>query len=219
MHSKTILVSVVLALVPSALAAPYEPAATTKDTKCASTINTSIHVSKSNTVDYEPIPSTEATPRISRSPMSVIREPVAAAPTPVIWWGSPIRSRDVEHFEVSRVAGLPPIKVTRGPLPPPTITRITEIFPPEATTVTVIPIPPPPPPPKKLYCVQRWFGTAPLCNGKCPGGWNVVRYQREAAKTCDVSTPDKIIEKCENTSKHGCSSGHNKALCEQCEWK
>ncbi|KAF3108692.1 hypothetical protein TWF102_010811 [Orbilia oligospora] len=206
MHSKVILASVVLALIPSTLAAPYQSATNTQDTKCASTINTSIHVSRSNTVDYEQIPST--------------KNPVVAAPTPaVVWWGSPIRSRDTEHLEVTRVIGLPPIEVTRGPPPPPTITRITEIFPPEATTVTVIPIPPPPPPPKKLHCVQRWFGTAPLCNGKCPGGWNVVRYQREAAKTCDSSTPDKIIDRCENTSKHGCSSGHNKALCEQCEWK
>ncbi|KAK6498870.1 hypothetical protein TWF481_011442 [Arthrobotrys musiformis] len=206
MHSKVILTSVLLALIPSTLAAPYQA----ETTKCGSTVNTSTHVS----VDYTPAPSTNAPPHVSRS---AIRQPVAAAPTPVVWWGSPIRSRDVEHLGVG---GLPPIQVTRGPPPPPpVVTRITEVFPPQPTTVTVIPIPPPPPAPKKQHCVQRWFGTAPLCNGKCPSGWNVVRYQREAAKTCDASTPNKIIDRCENTSKHGCSSGHNKALCEQCEWK
>ncbi|RVD87903.1 uncharacterized protein DFL_002106 [Arthrobotrys flagrans] len=173
MHSKLILASVVLALTPSALAAPYQLATTTNNTECASVTNTSIHVSRLNTVDYEPIPLTK-----TLSHVSAIRGPAAAAPNPVIWWRSPIRSRDNEHLEVSRVVGLPPIEATRGPPPPPTITRITEISPPEPTTVTVIPIPPPPPPPKKLHCVQKWFGTAPLCNGKCPSGWNVVRYQR-----------------------------------------
>ncbi|KAF3939016.1 hypothetical protein ABW19_dt0206165 [Dactylella cylindrospora] len=107
---------------------------------------------------------------------------------------------------------------------PPTIfitsvTRITETATPApapTVTATVTPLPPPPAP-KVLHCAQQWFGTAPFCNGKCPGGWNVVRYQRSAAKTCDASSPAKVITRCDNTSKHGCSPGFKKVLCEWCE--
>ncbi|KAK6352389.1 hypothetical protein TWF730_009216 [Orbilia blumenaviensis] len=216
-----ILASIILVLTPAALAAPYQPVTTTKGAQCTYSTNTPAHSFRSTAVDNHPISSSKGLPHVSRAPLSILRDPIGPDSASPVWWGA-IRSRDAEHLEVSRVGDSHPIEVTRAPPPPPpfmTITRITEVFPPEPTTVTVIPIPPPPPPPKKLHCTQRWFGTAPFCNGKCPSSWNVVRYQREAAKACDASTPDKIIDQCENTSKHGCSAGYNKALCEQCEWK
>ncbi|KAK6523653.1 hypothetical protein TWF281_001632 [Arthrobotrys megalospora] len=206
-----------MALIPSTLAAPYQQAAVTKGTKCTYATNTPAESFRASTIELQPILSTRALPQIS--PISAIREPAAAAPTPtpLIWW-EPTGPNDIENLEVSRLGNSFLIETTRAPpRAHVTVTRITEITPPEPTTVTIIPVPPPPPPPKTLHCIQRWYGTAPFCNGKCPSNWNVVRYQREAAKTCDSSTPDKIIDQCENTSKHGCSAGYNKVLCEQCE--
>ncbi|KAF3929708.1 hypothetical protein AA313_de0206727 [Arthrobotrys entomopaga] len=63
-------------------------------------------------------------------------------------------------------------------------------------------------------CIQEWFGTAPLCNGKCPAGWNVVLFA-EVAGACQQSNPFKLIESCTNLSSHKCVTG-KKALCERC---
>ncbi|KAK6542271.1 hypothetical protein TWF694_006231 [Orbilia ellipsospora] len=70
------------------------------------------------------------------------------------------------------------------------------------------------PHPGPKHCIQEWFGTAPLCNGKCPGGWNVI-YFADVAGSCQQSNPFKVIESCTNLSSHKCVTGQ-KALCERC---
>ncbi|KAF3107495.1 hypothetical protein TWF569_007889 [Orbilia oligospora] len=70
--------------------------------------------------------------------------------------------------------------------------------------------PPPPFGPKRV--LQEWFGTAPLCNGKCPAGWDTVLYA-DRAGACQSSTSYKIVESCRNLSSHKCATGR-KVLCE-----
>ncbi|KAK6540767.1 hypothetical protein TWF694_008157 [Orbilia ellipsospora] len=64
------------------------------------------------------------------------------------------------------------------------------------------------------HCVQEWFGTAPLCDGRCPSGWTLVRNALSATH-CDKDTDAKKIEHCQGTSGNECWHGM-KALCEQC---
>ncbi|KAF3922282.1 hypothetical protein ABW20_dc0105905 [Dactylellina cionopaga] len=73
---------------------------------------------------------------------------------------------------------------------------------------------PPPPPFGPKHCIQEWFGTAPLCKGKCPGGWDLVWFA-DRAGSCQQTNPFKIVETCNNLSSHKCISGE-KALCERC---
>ncbi|KAJ6263887.1 hypothetical protein Dda_0024 [Drechslerella dactyloides] len=87
-------------------------------------------------------------------------------------------------------------------------------------------IPPPPsrpgpphgPPhghPGPKHCIQEWFGTAPFCKGKCPGGWDLVWFA-DRAGSCQQTNPFKIVESCSNLSSHKCTFGTRKALCERC---
>lgn len=63
-------------------------------------------------------------------------------------------------------------------------------------------------------CIQEWFGTAPLCKGKCPRGWKQV-WKSERAGGCERENPFKIIEDCRNLSSKKCLTG-TKKLCEIC---
>ncbi|KAF3923658.1 hypothetical protein ABW21_db0208073 [Orbilia brochopaga] len=71
------------------------------------------------------------------------------------------------------------------------------------------------PQPRPKHCIQEWFGTAPLCKGRCPGGWDTVLYA-DRAGSCQQSNPFKIVESCSNLSSHKCTFGTRKALCERC---
>ncbi|KAF3928315.1 hypothetical protein AA313_de0209481 [Arthrobotrys entomopaga] len=64
------------------------------------------------------------------------------------------------------------------------------------------------------HCVQEWFGTAPICDGRCPSGWTLVRNAL-AATHCDKDTDAKKVDHCQGTSGNECWHGM-KALCEQC---
>ncbi|EPS35926.1 hypothetical protein H072_10566 [Dactylellina haptotyla CBS 200.50] len=228
MHSKVIVTSLFLAIAPSVLAAPYyqpmttttacaKPTPTTTTTKCKTSTTTTKKCTKSSTTTfvqpyYVPVSSSSVQQYVIPTTSSLAPYVVPTTSTPLAY-GVPTTSSIDDAYVV---------ETTPTPTPSPVIitsvTRITEMATPLPTTVTVIPLPPPPPP-KTLHCSQQWYGTAPFCNGKCPSNWNVVRYQRAAAKTCDSSTPDKIIDRCDNTSKHGCSAGFHKVLCEWCEMK
>ncbi|EPS39646.1 hypothetical protein H072_6566 [Dactylellina haptotyla CBS 200.50] len=70
------------------------------------------------------------------------------------------------------------------------------------------------PPHGPKHCLQEWFGTAPLCKGKCPSGWDLVWFA-DRAGSCQQTNPFKIVESCHNLSSHKCISGE-KALCERC---
>ncbi|EWC47708.1 hypothetical protein DRE_02908 [Drechslerella stenobrocha 248] len=89
--------------------------------------------------------------------------------------------------------------------------------PPPPTYGGTVPYPPPsrPPPRGPKHCIQEWFGTAPFCKGKCPGGWDLVWFA-DRAGSCQQTNPFKIVESCRNLSSHKCKLGSRKALCERC---
>ncbi|KAF3923103.1 hypothetical protein ABW20_dc0106547 [Dactylellina cionopaga] len=227
MHSKFIIASLLLAI-SQVLAAPYYQTGTTTCTKstiatskctnlasttATTTTKTCTKATKSTSSSIQPyyVLSSSSTHQLYAPTTTPVAPYILTTFSTLQPYTTPTASSTTDAFLAQTTSVPPPVVIT-------SVTRITETATPLPTTVTVIPVPPSLPP-KKLHCVQQWYGTAPFCNGKCPSNWNVVRYQRGAAKTCDNPILDKIIDRCDNTSKHGCSLGFKKALCEWCEMK
>ncbi|MDI1489117.1 MAG: hypothetical protein OHK93_008395 [Ramalina farinacea] len=71
------------------------------------------------------------------------------------------------------------------------------------------------------YCERKWYGMAPLCDGRCPTGWSEVIHSVSAPgfygreKTwCGDPVPGLTVH-CENRYGSKCVFG-GKALCEHC---